>query len=147
MKNITRTIKLQNRITDLDKIKGIVVEVTGSLPCTKRVFKEIDLVLEELFVNVVNHGFSDDTPHEIKLTLGCEDDGITIQMEDDGRPFDMTQAPPSDTDIPIEERKVGGLGIQMVKHFTDQCDYRRENGKNIVRVKKTVTTNCTNKPS
>ena len=139
MGKITVSIKLRNRLTDLCKIKDAVAEVVSSATCTKRKFKEIDLVLEELFSNVVQHGFIDDREHEIQLTLYCENDMLIIRMEDDGRPFNIMEAKPTETRCPIEKRCIGGLGIQFVKHFTDHCEYHRENNRNIVILKKKIT--------
>ena len=140
--NVSTSIRLKNRLTDLEKIRGAVEDLISGMSCTKRKFKEIDLVLEELFVNVVRHGFVDDKEHEIKLTLGCENDMLIIRMEDDGRPFNILEAEPTDTRCPIEKRCVGGLGIQFVKHFTDHCEYHRKNGKNIVLLKKKILGSC-----
>lgn len=147
MNSVSRSIKLKNRLTDLEKIKDAVSGLTSELSCTKRKFKEIDLVLEELFVNAVHHGFSDDKEHEIKLSLGCEDETLIIRMEDDGRPFNIMEAEPTDTQCPIEKRGVGGLGIQLVKHFTDHCEYNRKDGKNIIVLKKKILGSCSTNQS
>lgn len=139
MGKITVSIKLRNRLEELGKIKDAVAEAVSSATCTKRKFKEIDLVLEELFSNVVLHGFVDDREHEIILSLYREDNMLIIRMEDDGRPFNILNAEPADTQCPIERRGVGGLGIHFVRHFTDHCEYHREKNKNIVIVKKKIT--------
>ncbi|WP_022666050.1 ATP-binding protein [Desulfospira joergensenii] len=138
MGKVNVSIRVRNRLEDLCKIKDAVAEVVSSASCTKRKFKEIDLVLEELFANVVHHGFMDDKEHEINLALYREDDMLIIRMEDDGRPFNIMEAESADIRCPIENRRIGGLGIQFVKHFTDHCEYRRENHKNIVILKKQI---------
>lgn len=142
MNNVSTSIKLKNRLTDLEKIRQAVSSLTSAQSCTKRKFKEIDLVLEELFVNVVHHGFTDDKEHEIKLSLGCEDEMLIIRMEDDGRPFNIMEAKNTDTRCAIEKRCAGGLGIQLVKHFTDHCEYHRQDGKNVIILKKKILGNC-----
>jgi len=59
------SIKLKNRLIDLNKIKKAVLKLSSSVECTKRRFIEVNLILEELFTNVVNHGFNDDEEHDI----------------------------------------------------------------------------------
>lgn len=132
------SIKLKNRLKDLEKIREAVEGMGASIVCTRRKFKEIDLILEELFTNVVNHGFNDDKEHDIDINLSCDADQLKIRMEDDGRPFDLTSKEAPDTTCAIEKRYIGGLGIHLIKHFIDECEYFREKGKNIVVLKKRI---------
>ena len=139
MGKVKLSIKLKNRLVDLDKIKKAVLKMSSSMVCTKRKFKEINLILEELFTNVVCHGFHDDCEHDIDLSLSCDDKSVMIRMEDDGKPFDITSADEPDTKCAIEKRFVGGLGIHFVKHFADECKYHRKKGKNVIVLKKYIT--------
>jgi anti-sigma regulatory factor (Ser/Thr protein kinase) len=139
MGKVKLSIKLKNQLNDLEKIKTVVSKMATAIHCTKRKFQEIDLILEELFTNVVCHGFNDNKEHDIHLSLSCDDKVLMIRMEDDGKPFDLTAAPEPDTRCAIEKRCVGGLGIHFVKHFIDECNYYRKKGKNIVVLKKQIT--------
>lgn len=136
---INISIKLKNRLTDLDKIKKAVSKMSTSLSCIKQKSQEINLILEELFTNVVCHGFNDDDEHDIDLFLSCDEKALLIRMEDDGKPFDITAAPAPDTKCAIEKRFIGGLGIHFVKYFADECKYFRKKDKNIIVLKKYMT--------
>ena len=138
MGKIKLSIKLKNRLIDLDKIKKAVLKVSSSVDCTKRKFKEVNLILEELFANVVNHGFNDNDEHEIVLSLSCDDKDLVIRMEDDGKPFDLTSASTPDTQCAIEKRFIGGLGVHFIRYFVDECKYQRKKGKNIIELKKYI---------
>lgn len=142
MGHFNLTIKLKNRLKDLDKIKKAVEGMGTTIECTRRKFKEIDLILEELFTNVVNHGFNDDKEHDIKLDLSCDEHCLQIRMEDDGKPFDLTAHASPDTKCALEKRYIGGLGVHLIKHFIDECKYIREKGKNIVILNKHLTRCC-----
>lgn len=139
MEKVNLSIKVKNRLVDLDKIKKAVLKMSGSITCTRRKLVEINLILEELFANVVNHGFNDNEEHDIDITLSCDGTSILIRMEDDGEPFDLTAAAEPDTKCPIEARCIGGLGIHFVKHFIDECRYYRKKNKNVVVVKKNIS--------
>lgn len=130
------SITLKNRLSDLKKLKEIVLKMSESIDCTQRKLKEIDLILEELFTNMVNHGFSDNQEHDIDISLSCDDTVMVIRMEDDGEPFDINASPPPDIHCAIEKRGIGGLGIHFVKHFIDECRYYRKKNKNIIVMKK-----------
>ena len=136
MRKVNLSIKLKNRLNELDKIKAAVSKMSATTDCTQRNSKEINLILEELFTNVVHHGFNDDKEHDIDLSISCDEKSLIIRMEDDGKPFDVTAAAAPDTKCAIEKRCAGGLGIHFVKHFIDDCKYFRKKSKNIVVLKK-----------
>ena len=139
MKKVNLSIKLKNRLNELDKIRAAVSKMSATTACTQRSSKEINLILEEIFTNVVNYGFDDDKEHEIDMSLSCDDCTLLIRIEDDGKPFDFTATATPDTKCPIEERFIGGLGIHFIKHFMDDCKYYRKNGKNVIIIKKRMT--------
>jgi anti-sigma regulatory factor (Ser/Thr protein kinase) len=98
----------------------------------------IRLVLDEVVANVIKHGYEDigDTaPHDIHVRLALSDDDVlTIEVEDDARAYDPRQAPAPRFDLPVEERRAGGLGVHIVKAIMDRIDYRREHGHNILTI-------------
>jgi anti-sigma regulatory factor (Ser/Thr protein kinase) len=51
-------------------------------------------------------------------------------MEDDGVAFNPLEAPAPRQPGSLAEATVGGLGIHLIRSFTDECRYRRENGRN-----------------
>ena len=95
------------------------------------VFKA-NLVLEELTLNINNYGGNDGI-RQIEITLNSETDRLIIEVIDDGSPFDPTiDATLPDTNAPIEDRPVGGLGLHLVRTMMDEMQYKREQGKNHV---------------
>ena len=95
----------------------------------------VNLVLEELSLNIMNHGH-DGGEHDIDIVLASEEDSVTIEITDDGRPFDPRKdAPPPDLDSPISERRIGGLGVHFALSIMDDLSYRREQGKNHLTLK------------
>ena len=85
----------------------------------------VHLTLEELVLNVMDYGYDDDG-QDIEIHLTSDADAITIEIVDSGRPFDpLTDAPQPDLDSPVEERRIGGLGVHLVKTLMDRMDYKR----------------------
>ena len=94
----------------------------------------VHLALEELVLNVMDYGY-DDGSQDIEIHLTSDADAITIEIVDSGRPFDpLSDAPQPDLDAPVEERRVGGLGVHLVKTLMDRMDYKRENEQNRLTV-------------
>ena len=98
----------------------------------------LNLVLEELFTNIVFYGYTDQLPHEILIQMCLDQDQITVSLEDDGREFNPLTVPEPDRAGQIEDRKIGGLGIFFVRNFTDDVTYQRLNNKNILTLKKII---------
>ena len=90
----------------------------------------VHLALEELVLNVMDYGY-DDKFQDIEIHVTSDSDAITIEIVDSGRPFDpLSEAPEPDLEAAVEERRIGGLGVHLVKTLMDRMDYRRENEQN-----------------
>jgi len=93
-----------------------------------------ETVADELLSNVIRHGYRDDRPHTIDIAIAVQEDELTLQVSDDGIPFDPFGRPAPDVTRPLEERPVGGLGIHMVRELAARCRYARVDGRNQVTV-------------
>lgn len=127
-------LQIQATIEQLESLCRTVENLQKPLMATDRQMCEIVLVLEELVANVIRHGGGS----VIDIELDKEWDELVITMSDDGCPFDPTLVAAVDTSQPLEKRCAGGLGIHLVHHYTDCFSYRRENGRNIVILKKKI---------
>jgi serine/threonine-protein kinase RsbW len=94
--------------------------------------------LEEVFVNVVMHGFRDSAEHEIVVGMAVEDGAFVLSVEDDGVAFNPLEIPPVDTSVPIEMRRVGGLGMHLVRSVMSEMEYARRDGHNRLRMKRHI---------
>ena len=91
---------------------------------------DVELALEELLVNAVRHsGLPEDT-EDIALRLVLAEDEIHILIDAPGTAFDSTQGPPPDLDLPVEERKIGGLGLHLVRAKARRMRYERRGAVN-----------------
>jgi anti-sigma regulatory factor (Ser/Thr protein kinase) len=92
----------------------------------------LDLAVYEAVENVVRHGCGDGAPHHIWLRLRCERERVEVVIVDDGRAFDPLSAPVPAVPQRIEDVIPGGQGIHLMRHFSDEVHYRREEGRNIL---------------
>ena len=94
----------------------------------------VSLVIDELAQNVVDYAYEDGSGDvEVEVTSG--EKAVTIEIIDEGRPFDpLTQAPDPDLTSPIEDRPIGGLGVHFTKTLMDDVEYCRESGKNRLKI-------------
>jgi anti-sigma regulatory factor (Ser/Thr protein kinase) len=86
----------------------------------------LELVVEELFTNMVK--YNSNNPKDIAIELNKKKNDLIVVLTDfDAEPFDITKRPEIDVDQLLEERKVGGLGIHLVKQMMDKIDYQYKN--------------------
>ena len=85
--------------------------------------------LDEVLANIVHHGLNG-VAGTIELTMDRTDRGVVAHVADTAAPFDPLSMPLPDTTLPIEKRKLGGLGIALVRALTDEVTYDRRDGRN-----------------
>lgn len=94
------------------------------------------LAVEEAITNVIVHGY-EKKAGKIVITCRITHGLAEVQIEDSAPPFNPLSIPNPDISVNIEERKIGGLGIFLIRQVMDDIVYRYEDGKNIlVMVKK-----------
>ena len=95
------------------------------------VFK-VNLVLEEVGINILSYGGESGAPWpKFEIVITSEDDSLTIEVSDEGRPFDpFSDAPKPSVNADLEDRAIGGLGIHLVKTMMDDTSYEHSGGKN-----------------
>lgn len=92
----------------------------------------LQLAADEFFNNAVDYGYPDGRAGEIALRVRRVSGALEAILSDDGDPFDPFAAPPPDLDTPLEERRIGGLGVHLVRTLSESFAYRREDGRNVV---------------
>jgi anti-sigma regulatory factor (Ser/Thr protein kinase) len=128
-------LKLKN---DLAEITRLTAELEGF--CERNAVSPgslmaLNLALEEIVTNVISYGF-DGGDHEIDLELVLDDGTVQATVTDQGKEYDPLQREDPDVDAPLEERRVGGLGVLLVKRLMDDVSYARTGGRNIMTIRK-----------
>ena len=94
----------------------------------------VSLVVDELAQNVMDYAYND-TEGDVEVAVTSRDETIVIEIVDSGTPFDpLTEAPAPDLTSPVESRPIGGLGVHFTKTLMDDVEYRRESGKNRLKI-------------
>ncbi len=128
--SVSRTVTIETRLEELTRLTEVVENLGEQDNWSPALVGKVNLVLEELAMNTINHGH-DGGLHEISITFNSTDDALTIDIVDDGTPFDpLTDAPMPDVNAPMHERPIGGLGVYLVRKLMDELTYRREEGRN-----------------
>ena len=132
------TFNLTSSITELDRLSEKMSWVGEQWDLSGKTVLQINLALDELFTNVVSYGLEEASGHQITFTLSNHGNEIRIVVTDSGKAFDPTQAPDPILEAPLEDQQVGGLGIFLIRQYTDHIDYKRAGGKNITTLVKKI---------
>jgi anti-sigma regulatory factor (Ser/Thr protein kinase) len=138
MPSKTVSIKLKNRISELERLDQKLQAFGASIGLSKKCVFQINLAVDELFTNIVKYGFADNNLHYVAITLSHRDGKISIRVEDNGVPFDPSAKQTSELKDPLEHCKIGGLGLHLVKKIMDDIIYERRGGKNVITLIKHI---------
>ena len=110
------------QMASLEAIVAFAREFLASERLAESAAHDLELVLEELFTNLVKYGRGARGDVEISLSSGAE--GVNAQLREfDAEPFDPTELPEVDVSRPISERRPGGLGVHFIRQLTRTFRY------------------------
>jgi len=122
--------KVTNELPEISRLADRIDVFCHERNIHGRVAYRFNLVLDEVLTNIISYGFPKGGRHEIEVKVVYDGRSLTASISDDGAAFDpLSQAAP-DIHAGIEGRKIGGLGIHLLRKLTDSVDYRRADGRN-----------------
>ena len=97
------------------------------------------LTIEELVTNCIKYGYSDTDEHTVEIVFSVVDGVLTIDVMDDGNPFNPLEAPGPDFSVAAEQRPIGGLGLHLLRELSDEQRYERRDGTNRLTLTKRMS--------
>ncbi len=128
-------ISLNGSLRELERLAAAVADFRASNALDDEAEFQLNLVLEELFVNAVRHGGCDGIPDAARVQLRSTAGGVAVEFRDRGQPFDPTSAPAADIHAPLADRQGGGLGIHLVREIMRDIYYVRDGEWNVTRMR------------
>lgn len=130
------SLVLRNDLSELKRMSEAVSAWCQGNNISSAVEFHVNLALDEIISNVIRYGWKDSGDHQFNVRLSLLNDEVTVEIEDNATPFNPLEAPVPDLDRPLDERPVGGLGIHLVRQVMDGLEYQRQDGKNLVVMRK-----------
>ena len=133
------TVHLSNRLEEIERLARVIEAFCAKHQLPDAIAFAFNLSLDEVVTNIVSYAFTDVQQHPIDVRLRLDAGVLHAEVNDDGRPFNPIDVPTPDLDAPIDERRIGGLGIHIVREMMDSLEYNREEDRNILRLSKHVS--------
>lgn len=111
-------------IENLSRLIGPVLEVAARMKLGAEKCHDLELALEESLVNIFNYAYPE-TAGAVTVDCTVTADRLVIRIEDEGVPFSVTESDPPDLSSTLLERKIGGLGIHLVRTLMDKVSHSR----------------------
>ena len=135
MKELTIDATLEN----IPVVTDFVSEQLEQLECPMKVQIQISIAIDELFSNIARYAYNPTTGSATVQVEVTEDPlAVVVTFIDEGKPYDPLAKEDPDITLSAEEREVGGLGIYMVKKSMDDVTYEYKDGRNILKIKKSI---------
>ena len=128
-------LKVPAEVDKLTEVLEFVDTILEDNLCPMKAQTQIDIALEELYVNIARYAYPDEDG-EATIRVSITSEGVEITLIDSGIPYDPLAKPDPDVTLSAKERAIGGLGIFMSKKLMDDIIYQYADEKNILTIKK-----------
>lgn len=125
------------KVENLSAVNAFVEGLLVDTACSPKTQMQIELVVEEIFVNIASYAYGDGEGEAILRGRIIEaPQGLELIFMDKGAPYDPLSRMDPDINADMEERSIGGLGIFLVKKNVDAIQYSYKDGRNVLRIRK-----------
>jgi sigma-B regulation protein RsbU (phosphoserine phosphatase) len=132
----TRRLVLPNDIETIPQLNEFIDSVAEEVGLEMSLTMSLNLALEEAVVNVMEYAYPEGQKGNVEIEVTADQEWMTFVIADTGIAFDPTMKEDADTTLSAEERPIGGLGIFLVRQLMDVIDYKRQDNKNVLTLRK-----------
>ena len=134
-----KELTLEAKVANLQQVLDFVDENLKSMRCPMKILMQIDVAVEEIYVNVASYAYAPNTGDvTIRMELQEKPRAVVITFIDSGIPYNPLAKEDPDVSLSAEERSIGGLGIFMVKKTMDKMEYEYTDKQNILKMYKII---------
>ena len=132
-----KELEIEALSENLPQVLAFVDEQLEAADCPMKIQIQIDIAVEEIFVNIAHYVYAPETGKAmVRIETLADPPSVDITFIDNGVPYDPLAKADPDITLSAEERQIGGLGIFMVKKSMDDVKYEYLDGHNILTLKK-----------
>jgi len=127
-----QSVQFSAKFEFLDEIREFVGDIARAGGFGAKDIYNIQLAADEAASNIIEHAYEGVNNGVLEISCGMRDGAITIIMVDHGESFDPSAIPLPDLKADLSERKIGGLGIFLMRKLMDEVHYEVQNSGNVL---------------
>ena len=132
--------KYRSQIQEIPIIREDLAKLQSVWEIPDSEMRQIILIAEEIFSNIIRYAFTDSLEHMVEVQLKKTNDEISIQITDDGIPFNPLDHQPGVSTDPASSVD-GGMGLTLIKTFSNSITYERVDSNNQLLIAKKIKSN------
>jgi len=142
-KSREKELLIQSRTENLTTVRAFVNSAVEEVNTPTDIAGDIVLAVDEACTNIIKHAYKFLPDGEITINIKYSEKKIEVKITDHGSPFSADTIPTPDLKKYFEEKRVGGLGMHLMKTLMDSVQYKSVSGKynQVLLTKKLNSTN------
>lgn len=132
-----RKFQYPSHIQEIPNIREDLEFLNSEWSIARSETRQILVIIEEIFSNIVRFAFNDHKEHHVNISLDLSDSQIEIEIIDDGIAFNPLDYQTAHLPDPTNS-DTGGMGLTLIRTFSNQMEYQRISGKNHLKITKKV---------
>ncbi|MBJ7259129.1 MAG: ATP-binding protein [Chthoniobacterales bacterium] len=124
---------------ELEKLEGFTADFAAKAGLSDKELFALQIIVEELVTNVIDYGGVPAGEHAVRVDLSADDGELLIRLTDRGREYNPLLREDPDVTLPAEQRPIGGLGVHFCKKLTEEQEYARVDGCNVLTLRKKLS--------
>ena len=133
-----KSLTLKNDVQEVPRLNAFVEEVCQNVGFNQDDMMKILVAVEEAVVNVMKYAYPHGLPGDVTIEAASNDLRLKFTIIDSGMPFDPTVQTAVDTTLSADERRIGGLGIHIMRQNMDSINYERIDNLNVLTLRKKI---------
>ena len=134
-----KELTIEAKVANLQQVLDFVDENLKSMRCPMKILMQIDVAVEEIYVNVASYAYAPlSGKAKVRVELSDNPSSVSITFIDHGVPYNPLAKVDPDVHAEASDRPIGGLGIYMTKKMMDDVTYEYKDGENILTLKKNL---------
>ncbi len=130
-----KKLRLAAELENLRAFKDFILEHAGREGLGQEKCRELELAADEILTNVISYAYPEGEG-DITVECGVENGSFFVEIEDSGISFNPLGSKEPEPAQTLEDTRVGGLGIFLVRRMVDELEYHRKGNLNVLKIYK-----------
>jgi len=128
----TRELTIRNALADLHRMSDWLADSARELELDRELAVRLKVCALEAVSNVIRYAYSDRDTHVIGLHLTVAGGRVTLEIDDDGRPFNPLSLPDRAPLPDVDKAQMAGIGVRIIRGLLPESRYEWRDGRNVL---------------